>query len=98
MEIDDFDQVRMKESDEFRALANHCSCGSRRIAEQCHLAEEVPRLKLCKRQGMVCSVVEHNVHATGPDDIDARAGLGFQEHRLFRFVRSNVEDALQNSQ
>src|SRR5262249_46007264 len=98
MDIEDFDQVGMKESDKFRAFANNSRCGSRRVAEQCHLAEEVTGLQLGKRQEMLPLVVEHNVHAAGPDNVDARPRLSFEEDRLSRLERSGVDDTLQNSQ
>src|SRR5262250_2412295 len=58
MNVDDFDEVGMKETDQFRPLAGHGSRGSRCIAEQRHLAEEVAGFKLGKQYWIVLLVIE----------------------------------------
>src|SRR5262245_58926997 len=98
MDGENFDEIGMKESDEFRSFAGH-GCGrSGRITQKRHLAEKVSGLQIRKSQRMLCFVVQDDLDAARPDDVDAGAGFAFQEDRLLRLICSDMNHALKDSQ
>src|SRR5690349_14195353 len=69
MEVDDVDQVRVKEPDQLRSLARDRRRRTCRIAEQCHLAEEIAGLQFREQQMPFGSVLKNNIDTSGPDNV-----------------------------
>src|SRR6185369_8893452 len=72
--------------------------GSRGIAKQRHLTEEVAFFQFGQYQTPLGFVVEENIHAARTDDVHAGAKFGFDENRLSRFIGSNVNHAFKDLQ
>src|SRR5207244_3002697 len=80
------------------SLAGNGSRGSRCIAEQSHLTEEIPGFELSQEDCILRVVLENNVNPARTDDIHPCSRLVFKKHGFARLILAEVDDLLQYSQ
>src|SRR5688572_22852337 len=62
MQPDEFNEVGMEESDQFRAFSHDRGCGACGIAKKGHLAEEVARVQFGQQDGTVGLELHDDIH------------------------------------